>query len=154
VDWNLIIAISTSISAFAVVITVIYIAKQIRLNTKAIKAQTYQSIVNSVLEIDKILVQNENILKIWIKGRHKLNSLSNKQKQQFFTLMVMFFHNFENLYFQNKKSLVESQLFHSWQSFGIRVSQEKGGQFWLNKYGKYFLSVEFRYYLKRESKNQ
>jgi len=149
-NWEALSTIAAWIGVISVIISLFYLGIQVRQNTKAMKAVTYQAIVNSVLEIDKILVQDAKLMEIWVSGRNNSEKLDKKQRRRFNTLMVMFYHNFENLFFQHKKLLVEHSLYQSWEKFGFNVSKEEGVKSWWNKYSQQFLTDKFRKYIETE----
>ena len=58
-------AISSVIQTIAVIISLVYVAREIRDNTRALKSQTYQSIISSYAEIEARISQDAEVAELF-----------------------------------------------------------------------------------------
>ena len=61
-------AVSSIIQTIAVIVSLVYVAIQIRDNTRALKCQTYQSIIGYYAEIEARISQDSEVAEIYRKG--------------------------------------------------------------------------------------
>ena len=64
---NLIVQYAQIAEAAAVILSLIYVAIQIRLNTKASQSATYQNIISGMAGIEARISENEDLAKIYKK---------------------------------------------------------------------------------------
>ena len=67
-DWNAVSAIANVLVAFAVTITVVYLAIQIRENTRATRSQTYQLATAALAEMAGIIGADKELARIFRIG--------------------------------------------------------------------------------------
>ena len=90
------------VGAMAVIVSLVYLAVQIRQNTRSVRTSTYQDIVRMVQEIDLLLASDPELNRIWVVGRKDPARLDDGQQQRFSTLLVIFYRNLENAYYQRQ----------------------------------------------------
>jgi hypothetical protein len=138
------------IGAIAVVISLVYLAVQIRQNTRMVRASAEQAVFESGIEFDRTLVSDPELTRIWHLGRSNPDELTKEEARRFRRLMSMLYRNFENLYFQHQKALVDDHVFAVWrEGFFIQFYQQPGVLRWWESYGGFF-TEEFRGFVERE----
>ncbi|RUS93960.1 hypothetical protein DSM106972_094970 [Dulcicalothrix desertica PCC 7102] len=135
------------IQAIAVVISLLYLARQVQESTKAAKGATYQAIISSFAELEALITQDEQVARIYTLGKKEPNSLSENEVTRFNEIMSTFFNLYENLYYQYKNNLLEEELWAGWCR-NMRTDLEETGaaKWWENK--GYLYSKSFREYVK------
>ena len=137
------------VGAIAVVVSLVYLAVQIRQNTRSVRASTYQDIVHMLQEIDLLLASDPELNRIWIVGRHDPTQLNDDQQRRFNTLLLAFYRNLENAYFQGQNKLIDERIYDAWVGYSLRLSSKPGFlQWWQSHRG--LLSEEFQQYVERE----
>ncbi|MGR8948207.1 MAG: hypothetical protein ACU84Q_09190 [Gammaproteobacteria bacterium] len=134
------------IGAIAVVISLIYIAVQIRQNTWTVRASTEQAVFESAIDLDRIILTDPEFSRIWYLGRSSPDALDKEKARRFRRLMSMFYRNFENVYFQHKKGLVDDGIFERWGTIVSHVSRQPGAERWWEFHNE-VLTEEFRKFI-------
>lgn len=91
-----------AIGGMGVISSFIYVAIQIRNNTKAVRAGTFQQLVASlVVQLDD-LARNRDLCDLVLRGGDDFNSLDRVDKARFRFHLMSFMRRIENAYMQHK----------------------------------------------------
>jgi hypothetical protein len=126
------------VAAVAVVVSLIYLAVQIRqntsnidFNTKALRGSTYTSQFQLNNDFQDLLFQNERIGNIWIKGMHRPNDLDEVESRYFRNLASRFLRMYESLFLMRELQLIDDELFQSSNAVNSIIFARPGIQvFW------------------------
>jgi len=113
-----------------------------------VRASAEQAVFESGIEFDRTLVSDPELTRIWHLGRSNPDELTKEEERRFRRLMSMLYRNFENLYFQHQKGLVDDRVFSQWREISIQMSQQPGVLRWWESYSG-VLTEEFRGFLER-----
>jgi hypothetical protein len=105
--WDALAAIAGTVAAFAVALTVVYLAIQVRRNTLATRSQTYYLATNALAEAAALIGTDPQVTRIYRIGLTNPDDLTDNERMQFALLCVSQFRRYENLYFQYRTGLVE-----------------------------------------------
>ena len=86
-NWEAAGAVGEIVGAVAVVATLVYLAKQMGLNTTAIHQTATQSIVMGRAEALRFIASDPEINALWWKGADNPDSLSEEEWQRFFMVV-------------------------------------------------------------------
>ena len=89
-----------AVGAIAVVISLIYLAIQLRQNTQSVRSATYQAIVGAAAQANIALFQDRALARILRVGSEDPMQLDEDERAQFSFICTQFFDLFENLYLQ------------------------------------------------------
>lgn len=70
------------VAALAVIVTLIYVARQLRQNTEMMKTNAAQERVQRDFDIASIVIENKDFSKIWLQSRHDFDSLDEADKNR------------------------------------------------------------------------
>jgi len=141
-------SIGNLIGAIAVVGSLVYLAIQVRQNTRAVRAATERAVFAQNMDFDRTLVSDPELNRIWILGRSKPDQLTEEQARRFRRLMSMYYRHFEDLYFQHQDALVGNRVFDAWRTLGIELSRQPGALLWWGRYSG-VLTEEFRRFVEQ-----
>jgi hypothetical protein len=110
VNWAAIEAISDTVSAVAVVVTLIYLAIQIRHNTKAVKSENVHRVTDSFNQINTLIASDEKLADLWQKGVADYETLSDTEKSRFGFIQLSAFRIYDSLYYQVQRATGDEQL--------------------------------------------
>jgi len=110
-------SLSSTISAVALIISVIYASIQIRHNTRAVLASAFQQVVNSFAEISFEIAKDKNLVDLYLRAGKDFASLGELERAQYSLMLLSFLRRSENVFFQT-----EIHMLHSDHWFGIRNS--------------------------------
>ncbi len=112
-NWDAIGAVGETVSAIAVVVSLIYVALQVRQNTRASRASTIQHwAAVSALE-KQSLYESDELAKLIIAGGTEQSNLSPEDRLRYNTYMIQVFNTFEFLYLQYELGTVDKVFFDS-----------------------------------------
>jgi hypothetical protein len=111
VNWDAIGAIGELAGALVVVLTLFYLAAQIRQNTLAVKASSHHGITDSFNNVSQILASDPNVARIYRLGNTGLSALSEDELVSFSFIGIMYMRIFETLYYQYQSGIVEEELY-------------------------------------------
>jgi len=146
-------SIGNLIGAIAVVVSLVYLAIQVRQNTRAVRASTERAVFAQNMDFDRMLVSDPELNRIWTLGRSKPDQLTEEQSRRFRRMMSMYYRHFEDLYFQHQDALVGDRVFDAWRTIGLELSTQPGAILWWNRYSG-VLTEEFRRYVERARAGQ
>ena len=99
-NWNAVSAVSDLIAAFAVVVSLIYLAIQVRSGARDLRESNRDSVFHSVKEWNFVVMSDESLAWIFQEGCRNLDSLSDKERARYLHIMYSFFKVFESIYIQ------------------------------------------------------
>jgi hypothetical protein len=105
------------VSGIGVVATLIYLAVQIRQNSRSVKASAAQSIIQSLAEAYNVTASSPELCHIILVGTKDVESLTDQQKAQLYMWLTSWFRLVEQAYLHYKlgnipKSTWTGQLAH------------------------------------------
>ncbi|GAG01696.1 unnamed protein product, partial [marine sediment metagenome] len=95
------------VAAVAVVVSLIYLAVQIRHNTRSVRASTYQVAVSSISDWSREVSLDSNAPRIFSVGTIDPDQLNENERLQLYFQFVSLFRNFENLFYQHRQGMIE-----------------------------------------------
>ena len=126
------------VAAIATLITLVYLALQIRQNTKTVRTSTYQAILESNRQAQEPILSNPNLERIYRIGRRDINELTAEERPLFRMLVNQLLVNYEAIYLQHSLGVVDPDywrgrrvaLRHLLSQPGVRAAWERGGGEW------------------------
>ena len=110
------------IGGLAVIATLVYLAVQIRQNTRMLdrmgamsKAATYQSLTALIVEGNALISTSRDFAELRVRGREALGNLDEVDQHRFLVSMSSLFRIMENLFQQNAAGLITDEQYSSWQ---------------------------------------
>ncbi|MBD2168528.1 hypothetical protein H6G04_29545 [Calothrix membranacea FACHB-236] len=114
-DYSAIIqTITNIIQAIAVIISLLYLARQVRDNTRATKSATYHSIINAFATLEALITQEEELANIYQNGLNNIEQLNKNQLNRFNKIIASYFNLYESLYYQYKNHILDEELWMGW----------------------------------------
>lgn len=107
-NWDAIGSVGEIIGALAVVISVFYLAFQIRKQTEESKLSATRDLANQHLDILKTLATDDRLPKIWLKGVRSYTSLDDEDRYRVSLIFHALIRNFEQQFIHARNSKAES----------------------------------------------
>ncbi|MBD1930427.1 MULTISPECIES: hypothetical protein [Cyanophyceae] len=122
------------VQTIAVVVSLIYVAIQVREGTRAAKGATYQSIITAFAEIESRISQDAEVAGLYGSGQANIDNLNETEKARFNELMYSLFNLYENLHYQYNNKLLEEELWAGWcQNMRDHLAQPGVAAWWKSK---------------------
>lgn len=142
-------AIGELVGGGAVIVTLLYLAVQIRQNTKAIQSSSFHGVTNSFNEINNLLAHDESLARIFRIGMEDLDNLTDDEKVRFGFIYMSPFRVFETIYFQRESGTVDPRLWEAEKRSIQFLLRGAGSRAWWRSNPLSFTS-EFRQYIEEE----
>jgi hypothetical protein len=97
-NWDALGAVGEFTGALAVVVSVIYLAIQIRNNTRASVVTVVQDTIDALSELDRLVASTPDLAHIILRGRTSVSNLSPEELLRFDSYYSMTFQVFEGWY--------------------------------------------------------
>ena len=143
-NWEAIGSIAEALGAVGVVVSLIYLATQIRQNTAAIRAGTAQQVTNRAGEIAQSIAMNPSTTELRYRGLRDPDSLSEEETRQFGGLMLAVFRAYENAAYQFRGGFLDPG---EWSGLHNNLSstvEQPGFAAWWTRTGRRGFSPEFQ----------
>ena len=118
------------VGGIGVVITLIYLARQIHHNSASIEATAVQAASHSVAEALEALAKEPSLVIIYSKGCKDYESLNDTEKLQYSLLMGSILHRFEGLLVIRDRGLLPPNAMDGSVNRVIGAFQQKGTLAW------------------------
>lgn len=142
-DWDAAGAIGELIAAAAVIVTLVYLSRQIRENSRQLSQTSLTDINGLYNEAFMPVYNSENSMRIWITGLEAPESLEPVELQIFLLYMTRLMAAFDTLVEHYQLGTVSDERFDQHRSFTVNFLKSPGGQAW-NASEQYKLSVAAR----------
>ena len=119
------------ISAIAVVISLAYLAVQIRQNTKTVRASTYQAVLDSSRSDNELILVYPHLERVYRVGRRDPSALTDEERPLFRHLAAQLLQNHEMMFLQYQHGIIDEDLWRRRQvALRALVSQPGVRQWW------------------------
>lgn len=118
------------ISSIGVIVSLIYLAVQIRKNTDTERTSTYQSVVSDFGSLNQTMSSSAELSSLYVKGMENFNDLAADEKARISQLFFATFHYFENMFYQYRKGYLETDVWRGWERLMLTYYARPGFQSW------------------------
>ena len=160
-DLTVISTVAQVASALAVIVSLVYLAIQIRQNTQAVRNSTHHALTVIRLDYVALVVQNPDLSRILRLGSQDVNNLNDEERQRFDLLMYYLFSAGENFYYQNRQGVLDAEQWDRWCTTVRYYFTQPGIRAWFASnpirfaegFAR-FLEQEFRHTAPKDGKEQ
>jgi len=130
-NWEALGAIGETVGAIAVVLTLGYLAVQIRQNTRAIRASAHQDTTRDVSEFLSRVADSADLARILRVGMQDWDKLDDDERMRFSMLLFRVFFNFQHLFSLHREGTLDPEYWASqWQVMLWYMRQPGVGRWW------------------------
>jgi hypothetical protein len=119
-NWEAIAAIGEILGALAVVVTVAYLAVQVRQNTASVSTSTYESVVSGFNRINLSIAEDEELASLFQRGLYEPDSLTENEGVRFAFVMRAASNEFQKLIRLKETGALSAQ---EWERMGREAGQ-------------------------------
>lgn len=134
------------IGALAVVVSLIYVALQIRQNTNAVRSATAQTVHEHFANWYHLLASDPALSQIAANGLRDYQSLTEAERVRFIAVFMSFLSYSQNAFLKWREKLLDSQLWLGWEFVIMNLVCAPGGKALWKERG-YMFGEEFRRYV-------
>ena len=114
-NWDAINAISQFVSSIAVVLSVLYLGKEVHRSTRVAKVAAQDAAASAVREVTNTFMESADMSRIWGTGLEDIKTLSREDQARFFHATHQFLKALETIHFHHVNGLMDEQLWCGWQ---------------------------------------
>ena len=145
-NWDAVGAIGEIVGAIAVIVTIGYLALQMRRNTRSVRSAAAQQILEGLAEFNQFLSSDPLINDLWWRGLQDPASLTKDELRRLFTLAASLIQRFELLFLNHRQGFVPREVWEAQSQNIERVCNTPGIQHWFSEFGA-GVHAEFREYI-------
>jgi len=124
-------ALGEFIAAIATLVTLAYLAVQIRQNTKSIRASTFHDAVSDFAHGIEELNQDQELTRIFYAGLRDFEGLSQLERQRFATYFTAVLRRYESILYQTRHGTLEPEALSGMRAhLGFALSQPGCREWW------------------------
>jgi hypothetical protein len=120
VNWEAISAIGQLVGALAVVISLIYLAREVRSNAHATRLATRRSMLDAFNRVTQQIAEHADLAELRNRGFHDFESLDDTDRARFSSYMHGIFRTAEDAYYQHLQRHLDTRV---WR--GVEVSMRE-----------------------------
>jgi len=129
-NWQMVSAISQVLGSIAVVITVVYLALQIRKNRIATQSLTYYLVTAAGAQNAAFIASSPELSRIFRIGLTKPDQLEEDESFRFALVAINQFRRYENLFFQHQSGLLDDDYWIAQRENILWFFHRPGIQLW------------------------
>ena len=114
------------IGGLVVVATFVYLALQIRQNTRTVQTSTYQSMLDSSNRVTELILAHPHLERIYRLGRKDLSQLADEERPQFRLLIDQMLNVFESMFLQYERGTLDEDFWRA-RLTGLRALLKQPG---------------------------
>lgn len=134
------------VAAVATVVTLAYLALQIRASASATRAASHHATTNSFLQANLAISQSADLARVWAAGGTQRSQLSLEDRARFDFLLLCYFHIFDTIHYQARTGTGERDLLLAEERSIVALVALPGVREWWAE-NPYAYSEDFRAYI-------
>jgi hypothetical protein len=142
-NWEAISAVSQLVGSLAVVISVLYLAVQLRSSTRVARVAAQDAAAAALRDVTKPFMENAELGRVWRTGLENLEALSPEDQARFFHAAYQFMKALETIHYHYVYGLLDAQLWEGWRELLQHYVATPGIHYYLAQRGPVF-SQRFR----------
>jgi hypothetical protein len=115
VNWEAIGAIAELLGALGVIISLVYLATQIRQNTQSVRMSSHHGIADQFTQTNLAAVHDPQLIDLITRGSLDAESLSDAERARFYAYIMAIFRTYEELFQLDRKGLADNELWEARQ---------------------------------------
>jgi hypothetical protein len=131
------------VSGVAVIVSLIYLATQVRQHSHATRSAALSSISASVSEFLDHVARDPELTALWFDGLSGQVELSETEQRRFSLLLLSLARRWESAFYQSTSADLESDAWAGVQGGLVFIFSAPGAQAWWNGIGQMVLSKDF-----------
>ena len=118
------------VGSVAVIVSLAYLAIQIRTNTEAERTSTYQSIVSDFGALNNTMASTPELSHMFVEAMENYHQFSSGEQARISQIFFQCFHLFENMFYQHRKGYLDEEVWAGWKRLMLTYHARPGFQTW------------------------
>ena len=134
-SWEALAAIGQAVGAIAVVVTVVYLARQVNENVRQLRLASVNDSWTVVSDAFAPIYNSEKTMAIWVDGLHTPAALDARDTEIFVLLATRLMSAFDNVSELHALGVVNEERFANYLAFACEFLATPGGRLWRERSG-------------------
>ena len=147
VNWEAISAIGQLVGALAVVISLLYLAREVRSSAHATRVASMHSLSDKFNRWSQQLAEQPHLSELYHRGIHDFESLEGAELVRFTIIMSQLFRNYEDAYYGQLEGHLDARVWHSWEAAMRDINAYPGVQAWWRSRSHWYSEEGFANYI-------
>lgn len=136
-NWTAVSALTELLGAVGVVVTLLYLSRQVRENTQSLRRSTTRDALQSVTDFNQFVASDPQLVDLFWRGSADPDSLTEAEWQRFVSLASTLIRRFELLFLDHEVGVLGSDLWEA-QASNIRTWMARpGAARWFSQLGQH-----------------
>ena len=118
------------LGGLAVLVSLVYVALQIRQNTSSVRAAASASVAESLSRVTEILSVEPELGRIWNQGFDDYDSLDSDARSRFNTILLTYMRRLENAFYQQSRGFLDPDHWQTTERMFARAMSSPGAARW------------------------
>lgn len=118
------------VGSIGVLVSLIYLAIQIKRSTETERTSTYQTVVSEFGRMNQTLATNPDLTILYVRAMEDVAGLDDTEMARVSQVFYMTFRFFENMYYQHRKGYIEDDVWIGWKRMMLTYFARPGFQTW------------------------
>jgi hypothetical protein len=150
VNWEAISAIGQLVGALAVVISLIYLAREVRSNARATRLAAMRSTLDAFNRLTEQIAEHSDLAEVWNRGLDDYESLEGVDRARFNSRMHQIFRNVEDAYHQHLEGHLDPRVWRGLEAVMREINSTPGVQGWWRSNSRFFGGEEFAKFINQQ----
>lgn len=137
-NWDALAAVGELAGALVVVVTLVYVAKELRANTKALRKSAADSALAIVLEFTGDMARDNEVSQLLTKGTEDWDSLSESDRTRMAYVLFRLFKVLENIHYYHSLGTLDEETWVGWKNLILYFAHSRAGRFYLGVRKQWF----------------
>jgi hypothetical protein len=130
-NWDAIGAVAEFVGAVGVIVSLVYLAGQIRQNTRSSRAAAFHAITAETNQLYRTVAADSEAARILRSGMQEPEKLSDDDLIRFVLLVSCVFRGFENIFIHYLQGTIDEASWHPWRASLLEILEAPGAaRFW------------------------
>jgi hypothetical protein len=131
-NWDALAALAELAGASVVVVTLIYVARELRENTKALRKSSADSALGIVLEFTGDMARDNEVSQLLTQGTEGWDSLSEPDRARLAYVLFRLFKVLENIHYYHSLGTLDEETWEGWKNLILYFAHSPAGRFYLD----------------------
>ncbi len=113
-------AVAQIVGTAAIIVSLFYLAMQIRHNVQAVRSATYQSIVSHISTVGRLFIDDPELGTLFAKSPEEMSELSPHEQGRFSGAVGFIFRHYDSVYYHYLSGALEED---QWEGFRHRLTE-------------------------------
>ena len=149
-NWEAISAIGQIVGALAVVISLIYLAREVRSNARETRRAAMRSTLDALIRFAQQITEHADLAELRNRGYHNFESLEGADLARFNSYMHAMFRTVEDAYFQHLEGHFDPHIWRGLEAVMRDINACPGVQAWWRSRSHWFGGEEFAKFINQQ----